>query len=176
MPWNIDLSRHKSTFEVSSLKLLFWSQQSKTNSPQGFWTGHLPIQHVTYSHAHGLMADALVVVLAVPRVSLLAKGVSEGAGVKGTILKTQNVTHSTLVWSVRSWWQKNAFHTRLQTSTNGEEMANNGLNRHIEHRLKTSVSRTTQSYYITISYAKKTVALLIKMAAFLHWTTFPIRL
>lgn len=137
MPWDIDSSRHQSTFEFSKgLKLLFWSEQSKTNSPQGFWTGHLPIQHVTYSHAHGLMADALVVVLAVPRVSLLAKGVSEGAGVRGTFK-----THPTLIWSVCSF-----SHTRLHKRLrNGEETANNELNRNIEQQLKTSVSQTTQS-------------------------------
>lgn len=40
-------------------------------SPQSFRTGDFPLQHVTHSHPHGFMADALVVVLTVSWVALL---------------------------------------------------------------------------------------------------------
>lgn len=42
-------------------------------SPQSLGTGNLALQHVTHSHPHGFMADALVVVLTVPWVALLRK-------------------------------------------------------------------------------------------------------
>lgn len=42
-------------------------------SPQCLWTGDLALQHVAHGHSHGLVADALVVVLAVPWVALLQR-------------------------------------------------------------------------------------------------------
>lgn len=42
-------------------------------SPQRLWTGDLALQHVAHGHSHGLVADALVVVLAVPWVALLQR-------------------------------------------------------------------------------------------------------
>lgn len=40
-------------------------------SPQCLGTRDFTLQHVTYSHSHGFMTDTLIVVLAVPWVSLL---------------------------------------------------------------------------------------------------------
>lgn len=42
-------------------------------SPQRLRTGDFALQHVAHGHSHGLVADALVVVLAVPWVALLRK-------------------------------------------------------------------------------------------------------
>lgn len=42
-------------------------------SPQRLRTGDFALQHVAHGHPHGLVADALVVVLAVPWVALLQK-------------------------------------------------------------------------------------------------------
>lgn len=43
----------------------------KSYSPQSLGTWHLSFQHVTDSYTHGLMANALVIVLAITWVPLL---------------------------------------------------------------------------------------------------------
>ena len=44
------------------------------HSPQSLWAGHLALEHVADGHPHGLVADALIVVLTVARVPLLEGG------------------------------------------------------------------------------------------------------
>lgn len=61
----------KPLFADSLIEVVVLQERLLHHTPQGVWTSHLPIQHVTHGHPHGLMADALVVALTVPRVSLL---------------------------------------------------------------------------------------------------------
>ncbi len=42
------------------------------HSPQGLGTRHFALQHITHCNSHGLVADTLVIVFAVPWMSFLA--------------------------------------------------------------------------------------------------------
>lgn len=63
----------QSLFANSLVEIIVFQEGLLHHAPKSIRAGDLPLQHVAHRHPHGLMADALVVVLTVPWVTLLFK-------------------------------------------------------------------------------------------------------